>query len=51
MFVGDDWKGTVEWNELEKKFNNLEVEIHYFSYTDTTSSTILKKALYKIHSA
>mgnify|MGYP000365562441 CR=1 FL=1 len=33
MFVGDDWKGTDKWNQLEKDFKKLNVEIHYFSYT------------------
>lgn len=49
IFVGDDWKNSSEWNELEKEFNNLKVTIHYFPYTNTTSSTTLKKTLYKIH--
>ncbi len=48
MFVGDDWKNSFEWNELERKFSNLGVEIHYFPYTNTTSSTVLKEVLHKI---
>ena len=40
MFVGDDWKGTKEWIQIEKDFGKYNVEIIYFSYTTHTSSTI-----------
>jgi len=45
MFVGDDWKGTEAWNEIEMRFNKLGVEIVYFPYTVHTSSTKLAAAL------
>lgn len=45
MFVGDDWKGTDKWNQLEKEFNELGVEIVYFPYTQGTSSTKLRSFL------
>lgn len=45
MFVGDDWKGTPLWLELEEKFRPHGVEIVYFPYTQGTSSTFLKKTL------
>lgn len=45
MFVGDDWKGTQKWNELEIMFAKVGVEIIYFPYTQHTSSTKLRKAL------
>ena len=48
MFVGDDWKGTPSWNNLEKEFNDINVEIVYFPYTTHTSSTILRDVLSKI---
>jgi glycerol-3-phosphate cytidylyltransferase len=48
MFVGDDWKGSDKWNKIEKDFAALGVEIHYFSYTSHTSSTILRDVLSKI---
>jgi len=48
MFVGDDWKGTDKWNQLEKDFKKLNVEIHYFSYTAHTSSSKLREVLSKI---
>jgi len=47
MFVGDDWKGTDQWNEIEKEFSQFGVEIIYFPYTTHTSSTILRKILSK----
>ena len=45
MFVGDDWKGSPLFNEMEERFKPLGVEIVYFPYTDGTSSTFLKQAL------
>lgn len=48
MFVGNDWKGTDKWNQIEKDFNECGVEIIYFSYTSHTSSTILREVLDKI---
>lgn len=48
MFVGDDWKGTPLFNEMEEKFRPLGVEIVYFPYTNGTSSTFLKDVLDKI---
>ena len=32
MFVGDDWKGTDQWNQIEKEFSKFGVEIIYFPY-------------------
>jgi glycerol-3-phosphate cytidylyltransferase len=42
MFVGDDWKGKPLFNEVEKKFNQVGVEIVYFPYTKGISSTLLR---------
>ncbi len=41
MFVGDDWKGTPQWNEFEKEFEPIGVEIVYLPHTDGISSTKL----------
>lgn len=49
MFVGDDWRGTERWNALEREFADLGVEIRYFPYTTTTSSTHLREALDQVH--
>jgi glycerol-3-phosphate cytidylyltransferase len=49
MFVGDDWKGSDRWRELEDGFSDLGVDIVYFPYTKTTSSTQLREALRIVH--
>lgn len=48
MFVGDDWKNSPLFTELEKKFKDVGVKIVFFPYTKTTSSTILREKLDKI---
>lgn len=48
MFVGDDWKGSEKWNQIEKDFAKLGVEIVYFPYTTHTSSTFMRSVLEKI---
>lgn len=45
MFVGDDWKGSQKWNELEHSFKSEGVEIIYFPYTKGRSSTSLRAKL------
>lgn len=45
MFVGDDWKGSPLFSELEKRFAEVGVKIEYFPYTNGTSSTILRERL------
>lgn len=45
MFVGSDWKGTDSWNEYERQFGEIGVDIVYFPYTDGTSSTHLREVL------
>lgn len=45
IFVGDDWKGTPEWDEYERQFSAVGVEIVYFPYTEGTSSTKLNRLL------
>src|SRR5690606_7519937 len=37
MFVGSDWKGTEKWNNLEREFSKLGVDIVYFPYTTGTN--------------
>ncbi|GAF23679.1 glycerol-3-phosphate cytidylyltransferase [Bacillus sp. JCM 19047] len=48
MFVGSDWKGTDKWNKLEEDFSEIGVDILYFPYTKSTSSTYLRGVLEKI---
>lgn len=46
IFVGDDWRGTDKWNKLQRKFQKVNVEVKYFQYTKTTSSTLIRTKLY-----
>jgi len=43
IFKGDDWKGTQKWNSLEKEFEKAGVEVVYFPYTQSTSSTKIRE--------
>jgi glycerol-3-phosphate cytidylyltransferase len=45
FFKGDDWRGTEKGNRLEARFAEVGVEVVYFPYTATTSSTTLRSAL------
>lgn len=45
FFKGDDWRGTPEGNRLEAEFAKVGVEVVYFPYTMSTSSTSLRRAL------
>ena len=47
MFVGDDWKGSEKWNKLEEQFAEVNVEIVYFPYTKSTSSTKIRELVKK----
>ena len=49
MFVGDDWKGSKIFLELEKEFQNHGVEIFYFPYTKNISSSSLRSTLKKTY--
>ncbi|GIG28922.1 adenylyltransferase/cytidyltransferase family protein [Cellulomonas marina] len=42
---GDDWRGTPKGLELERRFAEVGVEVVYFPYTVSTSSTVLRSAL------
>ena len=45
FFKGDDWRGTEKGLRLERQFAEVGVEVVYFPYTVTTSSTVLRRAL------
>ncbi|MCL2454948.1 MAG: adenylyltransferase/cytidyltransferase family protein [Micrococcales bacterium] len=45
FFKGDDWRGTPRGVDLERRFGEVGVEVVYFPYTITTSSTVLRRAL------
>lgn len=48
MFVGDDWKGSALYSEVEKAFHQIGVDLVYLSYTHGTSSTLLTQVLTEI---
>ncbi len=45
LFVGDDWKGTGQWNSYENQLLEKGVRTIYLPYTNTTSSTLIRKTL------
>jgi glycerol-3-phosphate cytidylyltransferase len=49
IFKGSDWKGSSKWTNLEQKFAEIGVEVIYFDYTETTSSSLVRTILEKIH--
>jgi len=49
IMKGSDWEGSEKWNSLEKEFEKKGVNIHFFPYTKTTSSTIIRKTLKKVN--
>lgn len=48
MFVGDDWKGTEKWRQIEVDMATVGVKIIYFPYTKGVSSTLLNETLRKL---
>ena len=45
FFKGDDWRGTEKGMRLEAEFAAVGVQVVYFPYTMSTSSTALRRAL------
>lgn len=45
MFVGDDWKGDALFDEVEREFHKVGVDIVYFPYTKGVSSTLVKRKM------
>src|ERR1700719_3528542 len=48
LFKGNDWQGTEKGIRLERDFAALGVEVVYFPYTLSTSSSELRRALQSI---
>lgn len=46
LFVGSDYKGTERFNRYENYFKDKGVQIVYFPYTQGTSSTKLRAAIF-----
>jgi glycerol-3-phosphate cytidylyltransferase len=49
FFKGDDWRGTEKGERLEREFAAVGVEVVYFPYTLSTSSTALRRTLDSIN--
>ena len=47
LFVGSDYKGSERFNRYEEYFKDKGVEIIYFPYTKSTSSTAIRKAIHE----
>ena len=45
MFVGDDWKGTDKWNNIEKELAEVGIDVVYLPHTDGISSTMLREII------
>lgn len=45
FFKGNDWRGTPEGLSLERQFKDVNVDVVYFPYTMSTSSSALRRAL------
>lgn len=48
IFKGSDWKDSEKWNNLEVEFVKFGVEVIYFDYTTTTSSSMIRSILDKM---
>lgn len=49
MFVGSDWKGSELFDEVQAELARHGVEVVYFEYTNTVSSTALQSTLQAIY--
>lgn len=45
IFKGDDWIGTPKGDQLEASMAEHGVRVHYFPYTETTSSTMVRQRI------
>lgn len=45
LFVGSDYKGSERFNRYEEYFKDRNVEIVYFPYTNSTSSTQIRELI------
>jgi len=45
LFAGSDHEGTAYWTTLQKQLRTLGSDLEFFPYTQSTSSTMLQKAI------
>lgn len=46
-FIGEDWKGTHVWNEIEKELNTVGVKVIYLPCTEGISTTEIREKIAK----
>jgi len=51
MFVGDDWYKSDKWKSFDDEFSKIGVDIMYFPYTKSTSSTLINNTLLELRSS
>jgi glycerol-3-phosphate cytidylyltransferase len=49
LFVGDDWKNSEIFSELEKVISKFGSTIKYFTYTENVSSSKFRELLLEIY--
>jgi glycerol-3-phosphate cytidylyltransferase len=47
IFKGSDWENSEKWMSLKKKFQGMGVDVMFFPYTKSISSTKLRNYLFK----
>ncbi len=45
LFVGDDWYDSPVWQSYERELREFNVEVVYFPYSESVSSTKINKVL------
>ena len=42
VFIGDDWKGNLRWEQTEQKLKPMGIDVVYLPHTPNISSTMLR---------
>jgi glycerol-3-phosphate cytidylyltransferase len=45
LIIGDDWKGSEEWNRHEEEMKGVGADIVYLPYTKGISASIIKERI------
>ena len=45
LFIGDDWKGNIRWQQTEEEMAKYGVKVVYLPHTEGTTSTLLREKL------
>lgn len=48
IFIGDDWKGNVRWEQTEEELKKVGADLVYLPHTDGISSTALTSVIKEI---